>query len=179
MIKANIQIIIDFIITCLEKGEERGNILTKVGKKWGSSKSAVDRYLKIAKEQHRIKQETIKKSLAELDKQAALDARKKAIMTADERKEYLTKLIKGEVKVPYTEIKWNPKTSKFVKHNFIEVAPHSARISAISELNKMEGDYAPAKVAQTDVEGNNLKTASILLSLPVGLDISLPNNTEE
>ena len=156
MIKPSIQIVIDFIITCLEKGEERGNILVKVGKKWGTSKSALDRYLKIAKEQHSIKQKSIKESLVQLDKQAAVIARKKAIMTADERKEYLTKLIKGEIKVPYTEVKWNPKTLKFSKHQFVEVAPHSARITAISELNKMEGDYAPTKVSQTDSSGKDV-----------------------
>ncbi|HEY9363461.1 MAG TPA: hypothetical protein VIQ00_09385, partial [Chitinophagaceae bacterium] len=95
--------------------------------------------------QHTIKQEAIKKELAEIDKQAAIEARKKAIMTADERKEYLTKIVNGEIEVPYTEVKWDKKQNKFVTIKFVELANHAARINAIAELNKMEGDYAPTK----------------------------------
>jgi len=83
-------------------------------------------------------------------------------MTADERKEYLTKIVNGEVEVPYTEVKWDANTKKFVTIKFIELAGHTARISAISELNKMEGDYAPTKIANTDKDGNDVKQTMII-----------------
>lgn len=159
MPKPSKQVVIDFIISCLEKGEERGAILVKAGKKWGTSKSAFDRMLKIAKDQHTVKQEAIKRELAEVDKLAAIKARKKAIMTAEERKEYLTKIVKGEVKVPYTEVKWNPEKKKFETKRFVELAGHTARISAIGELNKMEGDYAATKIAATKANGDDLPPA--------------------
>lgn len=157
MLKPSKQIIIDFIVSCLEKGEQRGDILVKAGKKWGTSKSAFDRWLKIAKQQHTERQQAIKSRLIEVDTQSAIDARKKAIMTADERKEYLTKIIMGEVEVPYTEVKWDKVQNKFVTIHFKELPGHQARINAIAELSKMEGDYAPTKVAQTDADGNDIE----------------------
>lgn len=150
--KANRQKIIDFVVICLENGEQRSTILSKVVKKWQKDKSftrTFDRILKIANEQHKAKQDVIKKELLELDKQAAIESRKKAIMTADERKEYLTKIIQGEVEVPYTEVKWDSEEKKFKTIKFVEVASHSSRISAIAELNKMEGSYAPNQVGHT------------------------------
>ena len=106
--------------------------------------------------QHTIKQEAIKKELAEIDKQAAIEARKKAIMTADERKEYLTKIIQGKIKVPYTEIKYNSGMQAFETFELVELASHTARINAIAELNKMEGDYAPTKMEHTGPGGSDL-----------------------
>jgi hypothetical protein len=143
------QVIIDFIIHCLKNGEQRGKILVKAGKKWGTSKSAFDRFLKIAKEQHSIAAEAIKKELVAIDTAAAIEARKRDILTAEERKEYLTKIVKGEIEVPYKEAKWDQITKKFVTLSFIELPNHTARINAIAELNKMEGDYAPTKVEET------------------------------
>lgn len=151
MLKPQKQIQVDFIISCLEKGEQRGGILVKAGKKWGISKSAFDRLLKIAKDQHFIKHGAIKKKLEEVDTEAAIEARKKAIMTSDERKEYLTKIITGEIKV----------TRQIIIGGKLKQCPeypsHRDRISAISELNKMCGDHAPAKMAMTDTKGNDVK----------------------
>jgi hypothetical protein len=160
-VKPNKQVIIDFIVSCLKKGEQRGNILVKVGKKWGTSKSAFDRLLKNAKEQHTAQQQALNDKLAAVDAQEAIEARKKAIMTANERKEYLTRIILGEIKVPYKEVKWDRVKEEFVTIDFVELAGHSARISAIAELNKMEGAYAPTKVAQTDTEGNDVPAQAL------------------
>ena len=157
MIKPHKQIQIDFVISCLQKGEQRGKILAKFVKKWQTSERGFDRVWKIAKQQHTDNQQLIKEKLAAIDIAAATNARKKAIMTADERKEYLTKIILGEIQVPYQEVKWNPLTKEFETIDFVELANHSTRISAISELNKMEGDYAPTKVANTDSEGNDVQ----------------------
>ena len=149
MPKPTKQIVIDAIIKEIEQGKTKTKILAKFGAKWRIAPRTYDRYWKTANEQHTAKQEAIKKELAEIDKQAAIEARKKAIMTADERKEYLTKIVNGEIEVPYTEVKWDKKQNKFVTIKFVELANHAARINAIAELNKMEGDYAPTKVDNT------------------------------
>ena len=145
MIKSNKQVIIDFIISCLKVGEDRKKILAKIGKKWQISERTLDRYLKISNQQHTEEQQVIKDKLAEVAQQAAIDTHKKAILTADERKELLTKIAKGEIEIPLIEKRWNGKTKKFATLSFKGLPPHTARISAISELNKMEGDYAPIK----------------------------------
>jgi hypothetical protein len=176
--KPSKQTIIDFLIKEIALGKERGPVLSKTVKKWQMSDRTFDRHWKIANQQHQENQSKIKEAVAEVDVQAAIEARKKEIMTADERKEYLTKLVKGDVKVPYTEVKWNPDTKKFVKHRFVEQASHTARISAISELNKMDGDYAPTKIAPTDGKGNDLPVSPVFI-LPPGLDINLPSNLTE
>lgn len=179
MAKPNKQIIIDFIIDHLEKGIDRGPILVKVGKKWGTSKSAFDRLLKIAKQQHIDKQGKLKEELAKVELEAAKEARKKAIMNVDERKEYLSRIIKGEIEIPKTEVKWDHKLNKFVTIKFVEVANPQARISAIAELNKMEGDYSPLKVAQTNVEGNDISNVPIFQNVPAGYVFGmLPSNTD-
>lgn len=159
--KSNRQVIVDYIVSFLKKGETRGTILTKTVKKWQMSDRAFDRLLKIAKEHHSAEQEELKKELAEVDKAAAIDARKKAILTADERKELLSKIAKGEIEIPKSEIKWNYELKQFEAIGLVELASHSARISAIAELNKMDGDYAPTKVARTDSEGNDIDYSKI------------------
>jgi hypothetical protein len=150
------KVIIDYVVSCLKNGEQRAAILVKVGKKWGTSKSAFDRLLKIAKEQHNNERETINKELAELDIQTAIEARKKTIMTADERKVYLTQIIKGEVKFKRL----------FVIGGQIMEYPSEPdimdRLKAIAELNKMEGSYAPSKIATTDTKGNEVKQVMII-----------------
>ena len=150
------QIIIDAIIKEIEQGTDRGKVIAKYCKKFQKSARTVDTYWKIANEQHIIKQRAIKEELSRIDKGAAIEARKKAIMTAEERKEYLTQIIKGEIEVPYTEVKYNPGIKSFETIQFVELASHTARINAIAELNKMEGDHAPTKVAKTNVAGEDM-----------------------
>ena len=81
---------------------------------------------------------------------------KTAVMSKRERLEYLTQIAKGEIKVkkPFViggKIMEYPSEPDF-----------SDRKNAIAELNKMEGDYAPQKVAQTDKEGNDVKQVIII-----------------
>jgi len=137
--KPSKQVIIDYIVSCLNLGEQRGNILVKVGKKWGTSKSAFDRLLKIAKEQHTIKRQKINDAIESDTTIKELEAVKSNIMSAIERKEYLTKVLNGEVKVK----------KPFVVSGKIMEYPsepdHADRLKALAELNKMDGGYAPQK----------------------------------
>jgi len=151
MPKPDKQIIIDAIIKGIEQGKGRGHLLGIIGDKWGISRTTFDRHWKTAQEQHIDRQQALKERLTKVDEQAAIEARKKAIMTADERKEVLTKIANGTLKIK----------RPFVIGGKIMEYPAEPdatdRRNAIAELNKMEGDYAPSKVAQTDKDGNDIK----------------------
>lgn len=156
MAKPNKQVIIDFIVACLEKGEQRGKILVKAGKKWGTSKSAFDRLLKIAKEQHTVKQDAIKKKLQEIDEAAAIEARKLDVMTSYERMQMLTKIARGQIIITRTipENENDPVFENIIKPDSIDIK------AAIAELNKMDGSYTPIKVANTDKNGEDVQPLS-------------------
>ena len=151
MPKPDKQIIIDAIIKGIEQGKDRGKLLATIAKKWQISNRTFDRHWKVANIQHAERQSRIKEKLAKVDEEAAIEARKKAIMTADERKEVLTKIANGTLKIK----------RPFVIGGKIMEYPAEPdatdRRNAIAELNKMEGDYAPSKVAQTDKDGNDIK----------------------
>ena len=172
MPKPDKQIIIDFIINCLEKGEQRGNILVKAGKKWGTSKSAFDRLLKIAKEQHIVKRQAINTKLAMVDEQAAIESRKRAIMTADDRQEELSKACLGLIQKTKGEKRFTFfQGGKIVQsHNGeIFMLPVDTQIKIldtvkglIAELNKMGGNYAPTKIAATNTAGEDAPPMIVL-----------------
>ncbi len=139
MAKPNNQPQIDFILACLRKGEKRGEVLSKFGKKWqGASTRTFDRRLKQAETALRGEQSRIQAE-AELLVAKEVNERKAAIMTAIERKELLTQIAKGEIKIK----------KPFVISGKIMEYPsepdHTDRINAIKELSKMDGDYAPSK----------------------------------
>jgi hypothetical protein len=147
----NKQIQIDFIISCIKKGESRAIILRKAEKKWEISRSSFDRILKTAKEEHAKAQQSLKAELEKVEKHAAVAAKKKEILTAQERKVVLSKIATGTIKLTRWWVGKGYEISKTVVPNYSE------RIAAISELNKMDGDYAPAKIAQTDTKGNDIE----------------------
>lgn len=144
MPKSSNQVIIDFIVLCLEKGEQRNSILAKVGKKWQTSARTFDRLLKTASEQHKATQDSIKKAKAAIDIQNGIIQRKGQIADVNERKAILSKIIRGQLKI-------NKKVSDF-----------SERRYAIAELNKMEGDYAPDKVANVTADGQDVAPVQLL-----------------
>lgn len=158
MPKANKQVIVDNIIKYIEAGKTFGTVLKLNESKWRLSKSTFNRYWKTAQEQHKAKQDAIKKELADIDKQNAINARKKAIMTADDRKVFLSALINKPLKI----MKVGGSTQ--MVHEYLdkngnqatEILGYEHKLKAIAELNKMEGDYSPTKVAQTDTKGNDL-----------------------
>lgn len=150
MASANKIVIIDFIVSCVEKGEQRGTILSKVVKKWQISDRTFDRFLKTASEQHQETQSAIKKAKEAIDIQNCVSQRSKQIADVTERKEILTKIIRGQI--PLTK----PMIVKGRIRHIKTVPDWADRKAAIAELNKMDGSYAPDKVANTDTEGNDV-----------------------
>jgi hypothetical protein len=150
MTKPSKQIIIDAIIKEIESGKATEKICAAICRKFQFSERTFYNHHKKSIVQHITKQEAIKKELEQVDKDAAIDARKRAIMTANERKEYLTKIITGDVKF---------KRPFVIKDKIMEYPSEPDamdRLKAIAELNKMDGDYAPVKTAQTDSSGNDI-----------------------
>ena len=143
MPKPDKQIQIDTIIKWIEQGNSFDTCLKLSATKWYLTRPTFIRRWNIAKEQHTEKQQEIKARVAELDTAAAIEARKKAIMTADERKELLTSIANGTLRIK----------KPFVIAGKIMEYPaepdHTDRKNAIAELNKMEGDYAPTKIKAT------------------------------
>ena len=162
MAKSDKQEKIDFIVLQLEKGKTRGKILAEFVKKWQISIRTFDRFLKSADIKLRDRQKKASEAADAAYIKAKEEAAKNAVMSKQERLEYLTKIVKGEIEVPYSETKWDAVQKKFVIIKFVELPNHTARISAITEMNKMEGDHAPAKVAQTDKDGNDVKQVIII-----------------
>lgn len=160
MAKPTKQVVIDEIVAEIEQGRERGNLLATIGKKWQLSQRTFDRYWKTANQQHTERQQALKKELEALDTQMALEARKKAILTAEERKEILTKIAKGEIPL-------NKPMVVDGQIELVEVVPDwSDRRAAIAELNKMDGEYAPTKVAPTTPDGKPLSPITKVQIVP-------------
>ena len=143
MPKPNEQTQIDFIVDCLRKGEQRKTILGKFGKKWESvSRTTFDRRLRqaeahVASEQQRIKEQ------AEQDVVKEADALKSKILTSLERQAILSDMAKGELETEVLLV-----TKDGIKKAKAKPT-HAERRAAIAELNKMSGDYAPAKSVVT------------------------------
>jgi hypothetical protein len=91
-------------------------------------------------EAEKIVEKKLTKRLAEIQVEGILDKTEKLlILSAIARnQDYVCDPDTGEK----TLVPWNFKTSE--------------RINAISELNRMQGDYAPTKVAATDKNGEDL-----------------------
>lgn len=107
--------------------------------------------------------EKLKKVVEQANEESIAQIAKLDIMKSADRMAYLTKIIKGEIKVPYSEVKWNPVSKAFETIQFEDLATHNARIMAIAELNKMDGSYAPSKI-ETKVESDNLNTEQLTYS---------------
>lgn len=126
--------------TFLKNGTPYADILSPMCLKYDFTKRTFDVYWRTAKErlaEERQKQIKVREKLE-------AEAIKRDIMKVDERKEILTLLIRGKrlVKKPFI---------MGGRLKLIEIPPDYTEIrSMISELNKMEGDYAPIKTDNTE-----------------------------
>ena len=130
---------IEFIKDFLRKGENRKSILSKFVQKWPNlSTKTFDRRLDAARSSYEAELATISEqtntSIAN-----EVESRKMKILSSLERQEILTKIALGELEVEQLLV-----AKDGIKK--VKVKPTHADIkSAVAELNKMGGDYAPAK----------------------------------
>jgi len=150
--KASKQVIVDAIIKEIENGATRGKVVAKFCKKFQKSDRTIDSYWKIANEQYSERQQKAKEASDKAYIESSAQAAKQAVMSSQERKEVLTKLIRGEMVISVKSKEPNQPTIELQ----VDFDP-LVSLKAIAELNKMDGSYAPTKVAQTDTEGKDVK----------------------
>jgi hypothetical protein len=141
--------------------------------KWDLGKSTFDRYWKEAGIRHADRQAKIREATASIDIAAAMEEREGAVAGVMERKIILTNIARGVSKQRVIAGLYD---GKVIEHD----CPPSFRdiTAAVKELNAMGGDYAPAKIANTTVNGEDVPVP-ITLTLPPGLNINLPSNIIE
>lgn len=160
MAKANKQVVIDDIIKEIEQGKSFDTCMKQNGTKWNLTRSTFIRRWNDAQQQYTELQDKAKEASDRAYIEASVEAAKGAIMSKAERQSILTQIARGELSV---------KKSIAIGGIGIEVVnvyPDFSDIkSAVAELNKMEGDYAPTKTALTDAEG---KDKEFVISLNLG-----------
>lgn len=139
MAKAAAHVIISAILEEIKQGKRTSEIFKIINKRFGTKSNLFYKYFTLAEDDYFSANRRLKKKIEKVDTILAIESHKKDIMRSDERKEYLTSVIRGKVSI----------SKKIVINGVIdeiEILPdHKDRLSAIAELNKMEGDYAPAK----------------------------------
>ena len=172
MLKVNKQVLIDFIISCLEKGDKRSTILAKVGKEWQEkvSERTFDRALKTANEQQKERQDKASKAADEAYVELKVEAAKSGLKSKLEKQfelqdeiNLIDKQIKGEVQFTFVvgnKVNKSHNGDIFMLPVQVQNELRARKLQYYAELNKMEGDYAPTKVASTDTNGNDLKNTS-------------------
>ena len=100
-------------------------------------------------------QAIIKKKQGDTVDAAIEDTTGDTVMKAVERMQILTQIARGEIQL----------TKPMVVDGIVQLIPvipdWMDRKNAISELNKMDGSYAPTKTAHTDTKGNDKAAISI------------------
>ncbi len=112
-----------------------------------STRAAASRLLKSKEIQSFISdlQENNKKIVDLANNKAAEIVVEGSIADAAERMTLLTKIMRGELKVKSDKFFFDSKNSEVVAQPVDEIPDHGAIIKAITELNKMDGSYAPTK----------------------------------
>lgn len=142
-----------FIELVAAGSEQDKAYLKTIAKAGTSAASARQKGSTLAKRyaaQIQTERERVGKVIEAAKDKLASDIAIKNIMSKTERMEYLSKMARGEVKVK----------KPFVIAGKIMEYPadpdHAERRAAIAELNKMAGDYAPAKTETTLKLGKDL-----------------------
>jgi len=149
---------IEFIKKCLRKGDTKQAILAKFGKKWPEvSNRTFERRYTSAKKAFGAEQKRVMDKV-EVEVAKEVDALKLEIMGVMERKAILTQIARGQI----------PLTKPMVVDKEIENVPvvpdWMDRRAAIAELNKMDGEYAPIKQANTNPDGTPVEPQKVVMT---------------
>ena len=131
------------IVKGLRRGLTRDVLLAKIGEKWQIAERTFDRYLDEAREKHTQEQQEAERVVHEQLIQAKKEELKSDIITIQQRKEYLTRIVTAE-----TDIRTIGKsTVEVLEHpdGRREIITNALRINALQELNRMDGAYSPEK----------------------------------
>ena len=105
---------------------------------WGLPSSTFDRYWAEASKRFKARLDAIEEATTKVAVSMEVKALKKAILSKHERQELLSKLATGEIR-SWREVVTESGVIKLEYYSASEAKQN------ISELNKMDGDYAPVK----------------------------------
>lgn len=150
------------IANAIASGMQRKDILEKYGKKWKLKKTSIDNYIKsarilagkLAKEREKVE--------TELETENLKTSVKLNLITRNEKRDMLSKIIRGELEIFVKKPIWNTSQKKYVMITVPSKPLHSDIMKAIEIDNRMEGHDAPTKVAQTDTKGNDLPVLNFI-----------------
>ncbi len=129
---------LNFIKKCLRSGlVDRKSVSSKFVKKWQVSERTFDRYWKIANIQYVEEAKEAEARQKAIDYQNEEEAARRDIITKFEMQEIATKIARSDQE----ETK--------------------DRLKALEFLARVEGLFAPTKIASTDTDGNSIIPATI------------------
>lgn len=170
--KASKHVIIDAIIKEIEQGTTRAKVIAKYCKKLQKSERTIDSYWKIANIQQKERQEKASKAADEVYIETKAEAVKTALKSKLEKQgelqneiDMIDKQIKGEVHFTFVvgnKVNKSHNGDVFMLPVQIQNELRARKLQYYAELNKMNGDYAPTKVANTDKDGNDVKQVIII-----------------
>jgi hypothetical protein len=131
------------IVKGLRKGYSREDILASIGVKWQIATRTFDRYFSEAQETHSKEQQELERLAREQLLQTKKEELKSEIISIQERKEYLTKIVTAKTDL----IQVGKATVEVLTHDDgrREIITNDIRIRALQELNKMDGAYTPTQ----------------------------------
>lgn len=172
MPKPSKQIIIDAIIKEIENGTGRGEVVAKYCKKFQKSARTIDTYWKTANEQQKERLEKARKAADAAYIENNVNAVKTVLKSKIEKQAELQneinlidKQINGEVEFTFVvgnKVNKSHNGDVFMLPVQIQNELRARKLQYYAELNKMNGDYAPTKVANTDKDGNDVKQVIII-----------------
>jgi hypothetical protein len=140
MANASKEIMIDILKGHILKAGRRAQALATFNLEWQLTQRTFDRYWREAGLKAKALNQTVQQQVTDTTIQQTLSATGGAILTAHERMAELTKIAKGEIKLPSMQVRWDPSQNKFVTIPFNALPSAAARVSAIAELNRMDGE---------------------------------------
>jgi hypothetical protein len=160
--KPNKRQYIDFIIDELNKGNVHyKEVMLAFVSKFELTEQTFVRYWKSANAEYSAHRESVNKQKAEESIRTETAAAKSLVLDKYARMKIAESIALGK--------------AKRVEGQIIMPSP-SDQLKALDYLAKIDGDYAPAKIANTDSEGKDVAQLNIIA--PVGLKLEFPNNTD-
>ena len=131
------------IVKGLRKGLATETILSGIVSKSQITERTLYRYLEEAKETHSKEQQEIERLAREQLLQTKKEELKSEILSIQQRKEFLTKLITAKTRVT----QFGKATIETFENDDerLEIVTNDIKIRALQELNKMDGAYTPTQ----------------------------------
>ena len=131
------------IVKGLRKGMATEDILVLIGTKWNFPRTTFYRYLEEAQERHSKEQQEIERLAREQLLQTKKEEIKSEILSIQQRKEFLTKLITAKTRVT----QFGKAIIETLENDDgrLEVVTNDIKLKALQELNRMDGAYTPTQ----------------------------------